>query len=236
MKNRITRTMPNASMLVAMLALFVALTGSAYAGVKLSKNSVTSKTIKKNAVTSVKIKNGAITGSKIKNRAVTASKVADKSLTGAQINESTLGPVPEAARVAGIAGADVLTKSTVVRYNVASNRGDAPKTLAKFGPWTLTGRCEIDGANTSAFVDITSSADDTYTYGDSDLDAGETTQWFSYTDFTPGTRNYTTNEPYFLDPATGTSVLDGDGQPAGIWVGFPGADCRFVASMGLTTP
>lgn len=230
MKNRIKRTIPNASMVVALLALFVALSGSAYAGVKLSKNSVTNKSIK----------NGAVTTKKIKKRTITAGNIKNDTLTGTQINEGTLGAVPEAAKVAGVAGADLVTKQNLnqrlVQFNVASNRGDAPKVLTKFGPWTLTGRCEVNGGNSSAYIDVTSSANDTYTPYDSDLDAGETVQWVSYTDFSSNARSYTSYETYFLDPATGVSALDSDGQPVGVWVGFPGADCRFVGSIPLTTP
>jgi hypothetical protein len=222
----------NPSMAVAMLALFVALTGSAYAGAKLSKNSVTSKTIK----------NGAVTGKKIKKKTITATNVKPNTLTGSQINEDSLATVPSAAnaanaaKVAGIDGSTLVTKSHLVQWNVAMNRGDAAKTLATFGPWTITGRCEVSGADSSAYVDVTSSKDDTYTPADSDLDANETQLWLSYTNFTPTERDYTTNEPYFLDPSTGISSLDGDGQPVGIWVGFPGADCRFVGSLPVTTP
>lgn len=230
MKNRIQRTIPNASMLVALLALFVALSGSAYAGVKLSKNSVTNKSIK----------NGAVTGKKIKKRTVTAGNIKNNTLTGTQINEGTLGAVPEATRVAGVAGADLVTKQILnqrlVQFNAASNRGDAPKVLTKFGPWTLTGRCEVNGSNTNAYIDITSSANDTYTPADSDLDAGQTTPWVTYENFSANARSYTSYETYFLDPATGLSSLDSDGQPVGVWVGFPGADCRFVGSIPVTTP
>jgi hypothetical protein len=70
---------------VSVLALFVALGGSAYA-FHLGKNSVGSKQLKKNAVTTAKVKN----------EAITATKVKMGTLTGTQINASTLGPVPTA--------------------------------------------------------------------------------------------------------------------------------------------
>jgi hypothetical protein len=72
---------------VSVLALFVALGGSAYA-FHLGKNSVGSRQIKKNAVTTAKIKK----------EAVTAGKIRKGTLTGAQINASTLGTVPTAQR------------------------------------------------------------------------------------------------------------------------------------------
>ena len=70
---------------VSVLALFVALGGSAYA-FHLGKNSVGPKQLKKNAVTTAKVKK----------EAITAAKVKKGTLTGAQINVSTLGIVPAA--------------------------------------------------------------------------------------------------------------------------------------------
>jgi hypothetical protein len=71
---------------MATIAVFIALGGSAYAVTKLPKNSVGSKQLKKNSVTAAKIKDGTITGQKIK--------------------LSTLGTVPSAnsAATAGTAG------------------------------------------------------------------------------------------------------------------------------------
>lgn len=68
---------------MATIAVFVALGGSAYAAIQLPKNSVGGKQLKKNSVTAAKIKDGTITGQKIK--------------------LSTLGTVPSAA-TAGSAG------------------------------------------------------------------------------------------------------------------------------------
>jgi hypothetical protein len=68
------------SNVVGYAALFVALSGTAYAAGQLPKNSVGTKQIKSNAV------NGA--------------KVADGSLTGADVNASTLGTAPNATHAA----------------------------------------------------------------------------------------------------------------------------------------
>lgn len=73
----------------SMLALFIALGGSAYAATKLQKNTVGTKQIKANAVTTAKLKKNSVTGAKIKAGAVTGEKVADGSLTGADINGPT---------------------------------------------------------------------------------------------------------------------------------------------------
>jgi len=75
-------------MVVAVIALIAALTGSAYAA--LGKNSVGPRQLKAKAVTS----------GKIANNAVTSVKVAKNSLTGADINVNALGTVPEATHAA----------------------------------------------------------------------------------------------------------------------------------------
>lgn len=90
---------PSHGTVVAYLALFVALGGSAYA-FHLGKNSVGSKQLKKNAVVTAKVKN----------EAITAAKVKKGTLTGAQINLSTLGTVPSAGN-ATTAGTASVAKS-----------------------------------------------------------------------------------------------------------------------------
>jgi hypothetical protein len=79
--------LPSHNTVIAYLALFVALGGSAYAATQLPKNSVGTKQLKPNAVTTAKIKNGAVTG----------TKIASNTVTGANVDESTLGRVPSAA-------------------------------------------------------------------------------------------------------------------------------------------
>src|ERR1700759_1075733 len=74
------------SNVVAMLALFVALGGSAYAASQLPKNSVGPNQLKKNAVTTAKIENGAV--------------------TGAKVNVETLGTVPSATNANHATSAD----------------------------------------------------------------------------------------------------------------------------------
>ena len=69
-----------------MLALFVALGGTAYAATNLPRNSVGTR----------ELRDGAVTSAKIRDKSVTGADVADGSLTGAQIRSSTLGKVPSA--------------------------------------------------------------------------------------------------------------------------------------------
>jgi hypothetical protein len=82
----------NYANVVATLALFVALGGSAYAAGKLPKNSVGTKQLKAGSVTAPKIKNGTI--------------------TGAKINLGSLGTVPSATSAASATHAATATNAT----------------------------------------------------------------------------------------------------------------------------
>lgn len=77
---------------VAYLALFVALSGTAVAATRLPAKSVGTN--------------------QLQNRAVTGSKVARKTLTGANIRLSSLGPVPNAARVGGASRSHLQSRIT----------------------------------------------------------------------------------------------------------------------------
>jgi hypothetical protein len=90
---KIAVSRPSPAMVVAVVALVAALSGTAYAA--LGKNSVGSRQLKAKAVTSGKIANNAVTG----------AKVAKKSLTGADINVDALGTVPSATSAAGAGNA-----------------------------------------------------------------------------------------------------------------------------------
>jgi len=57
---------PSPALVISILALVVAMAGTAFAATKLPKNSVGSKQIKKNAITTAKVKKQAITSAKIK--------------------------------------------------------------------------------------------------------------------------------------------------------------------------
>jgi len=88
---------PSPAMVIAVIALICALSGTAYAA--LGKNSVGSRQLKAKSIT---------TG-KIANNAVTAAKVADRSLTGADINVGALGTVPTAQNAAQASNADTVS-------------------------------------------------------------------------------------------------------------------------------
>lgn len=85
-------------MVIAVIALVIALAGTAYAAHKLGKNTVGSRQIKAQAVTTAKFHNDAVNG----------EKVGDHSLTGDDINLAQLGRVPKATESQSTAAAGTL--------------------------------------------------------------------------------------------------------------------------------
>jgi hypothetical protein len=92
---RLLSSLPSPAMLVALLALFVALGGSAYAVKKTAAapaNSVVTKSIKKGAVTRLKLATGAVGATQILAGAVGAPQMAEGGVGTAQIaNDAVTG-------------------------------------------------------------------------------------------------------------------------------------------------
>jgi len=137
---------PSPALVVAIVALIAALTGTAWAA--LGKNSVGSKQLKKNAVVSTKIKNNAVTTPKIRNGAVvteklqdggvTTSKIKDGAVTGPKVNLASLGTVPSASTAttaSNLAG----QQSFFIRLN-----GGQSQTIASNGSVSLVATCEAN--------------------------------------------------------------------------------------------
>lgn len=94
---RLARHRPSPAMIVAVIALFVSLSGASYAALKF--NSVGPKQIRKNAVRSPKVKDNTLQGIDLRDgtvalvdmgsNSVDGSKVVDGSLTGADVKAGT---------------------------------------------------------------------------------------------------------------------------------------------------
>lgn len=128
---------PSPALVISLLALFIALGGSAYAANQLAKNSVGAKQLKKNAVTAAKIKKNAVTTPKIKNNAI----------TGAKINEGSLGPVPSATNATNATNAVNATNfSRFFTTGIRKVGLNETVELAKAGPFTFWASCKDKGA------------------------------------------------------------------------------------------
>jgi hypothetical protein len=124
---------------MATIAVFVALGGSAYAAIQLPKNSVGTKQLQKNAVIAAKIKNGTITGQKIKLSTLATVPSANSAATagtagtaGKSSDSDALGGKPAAA----FAASTVVRSATVDAGGAlvaAKSDGITPKNISRIG-------------------------------------------------------------------------------------------------------
>src|SRR4030088_1681638 len=88
------------AMIVALIALFVALSGTTFAVTRLPSRSVGSSQIKSKAVITRTLKARNVTRTKIARNAIDSSLVQNDSLRGTDILEASLGTVPSASKAA----------------------------------------------------------------------------------------------------------------------------------------
>src|SRR5262249_62288956 len=94
------RRLPAPGTAIAIVALIVALAGTAYAATNLKKNSVGPKQLKNNAVVEKKIAGGAVTESKLGDGIVGRNKLkSDEQVQWALINGSTIGIVAQSGGI-----------------------------------------------------------------------------------------------------------------------------------------
>lgn len=109
---------PSAGLVVALIALTVALGGSAFAAT---------------LITGRDIKNGSITGKDIKNGTLTGKKVKSGSLTGRQIKVSSLGKVPSAANADTVGGQSPRAFAPAQRWILVQGTAAGATVLAQSG-------------------------------------------------------------------------------------------------------
>lgn len=94
---------------------------------KLAKNAVPTNRLRDNAVTSGKILDGSILTGEIANGAVTTGKIANDAVTGEKVKESSLGQVPDAAKLNSVPPSGFLGSGIIVARGSTSvttgNRG-----------------------------------------------------------------------------------------------------------------
>jgi hypothetical protein len=143
---------------IATLALFVALSGAAWAVARLPRNSVGAKQLRKSAVTTAKIKN----------EAVTAAKIRKGTIDGSRLNLSNIGTVPSAksagdAQMLGAAAPatylDRVAQASANGLDLHFGANIAVDATPGSGPLTITvpagvGYVVVDGA--ASFAEATS--------------------------------------------------------------------------------
>lgn len=140
------RRRPSAGVVIGVIALVVATSGTAFAAGELVNGD---SLIKKNSLSGDRLKTG--------------------SITGKQIKLSSLGPVPSARNAQDLDGhpASYFTggsggsggSSGGSRSGLVTASGGQTATLGSFGPFTVTLKCNDDGGGTfDAEIDVTSTA------------------------------------------------------------------------------
>jgi hypothetical protein len=113
------------SNVIAMLALFVALGGAAYAGTKINGSS-----IKNGSIGGGKLKNETITANKLKKGTITGTQIAPGSISSSSIDVSTLATVPS-AQTANTA--TTATKADSATTATSATTADTAKTAETAG-------------------------------------------------------------------------------------------------------
>jgi hypothetical protein len=145
---------PSPALVISIIALFVALSGTGYAVSKVPKRSVGPSQLRVDAVRNKNIKAGAVSRSKIRAKAVTATQVATDSLLGRNILESSLTKVPDADKLDGQDASRFLQATRVQRFTLGDGESSA---FHQQGSVTFSASCDIDPAGPDfARMDLTS--------------------------------------------------------------------------------
>lgn len=214
------------SNVVACLALFAALGGSAYAANKIGTNQ-----LKNNAVTTAKIKKNAVTTAKIKNGAV----------TGAKVKVSSLGKVPSAATAdtAGSAESASVAAKLADQENVfVKLNGGQSATLVQNGSVSLVASCvKNDGGTDRIRIQVATTQNGAVFGADDDKYGGPNPDDFLNTNTPENERDYedtstSTGETYVEHDIDSGYVLGPDGkmiagnsEGMALGLNYLGADC-----------
>jgi hypothetical protein len=158
------RRRPSAGVVVGVIALVVATSGSAFAAGKLVSGD---SLIKKDSLSGDRLRNATVTGRQIKLSALGTVPLAK--------NAQELGGHPASAYAlaggSGISGGSG-GSGGAIRSGLVTANGGQTVTLASFGPFTVSLKCNDDGGGTfDAEIDVTSSAANSEAF-DTPLTAG----------------------------------------------------------------
>jgi hypothetical protein len=137
---------PSASMIVAVIALFVALGGTTYAVKRLPKRSVGAAQLKKDAVRTKNIKARNVTRSRIAKKSINSDLVGTDSLVGKNILESSLGTVPSAKEATHAASADRVNGLAVQKFAFRAAPGTGSTNVLNLGGLALNAACNAGPA------------------------------------------------------------------------------------------
>jgi hypothetical protein len=140
---------------IALIALFVALGGAAYAGTTISGNS-----IKNGSIGGGKLKNETIGAGKLKKGTITATQIAPGSITSSSIDLTTLGTVPSATTATTAQTATQANSATTANSSSTADNAKHAETA--------------DSATTAGTATTATDADHATSAGEAETLEGET--------------------------------------------------------------
>ncbi|HEY1277614.1 MAG TPA: hypothetical protein VGF25_22095 [Thermoleophilaceae bacterium] len=167
---RILRRRPSPALVVAAVALFLALGGTAYAL----------------TITGADVRNGSLTGADIRNRSLTQSDLKGRALKGTLMIKDSVGynavkeEVLDASKfkkVKSAEAADSIAGVTPQRIDAFTLTGGESRGVGNVGPLVLTARCRTEGADQVAEIVVQTNQNNSAVDGatkDTDFDIGET--------------------------------------------------------------
>ena len=146
MRTRLLRR-PSAATVIALIALFVAIGGTAGAATKLiitganvKNHSLTGADIKNGSLTGTQIKKGSLTANQVRNGTLTGTQVKNGSLTGTQIKESSLTTVPSAVDANTVGGKSAASFAPAGRWALIAGSATGADVLAQSGGFGTVSR------------------------------------------------------------------------------------------------
>jgi hypothetical protein len=135
--------LPSPALVIALIALFVALGGGAYAALRVG-----TKQIADNSIRSKDVRNNQLRGKDVRNRSLSGRDIALDSLEGPHIDEPSLARVPNAANAQALQGR---RRFNVAPFTLAAGQA---REVMREGPFVLTARCRISVATVDGERDI----------------------------------------------------------------------------------
>ena len=172
-------------MIVALLALFVSLSGVSY-GVatgfidsrEIKNNEVRSVDIRNNEIRTRDLRNNEVRGIDIRNSTVQGRDIALNTVTGEDVKEDTLQKVPSAMLADSATSADAVGGVKMQRIAYHAAEGSPKRTVLSLGGLTITAECKpvrrwSSWRNPSANQPHSQFATDNWPWEDIDFDAGD---------------------------------------------------------------
>ena len=222
---------PSPALVIALVALFVALGGGAYAAF-----GVGSKQIANNSVRSKDLRNNEVRGKDVRNRTLGASDLAFDSVGGDQVDEPSLERVPNAVNAQALEGR---RRASVAPFTLT---GGQAREVLREGPFTLTARCRIGMATTAGPEDraeilISTTGDnaafDAADSGELDTTTAEAQRTFVDASASPGTVAVDSLQDALVVAPDGTEeIADANLYAMVNALGQPGS-CRFGGYVDL---